>query len=127
MTPEQHRDTVERYWTCAQARDWEGFATTLSPDVVYRCPQTREVVRGREAYLRFNAEFPGDWRLVVDRVLADEAGAMSRTTFTVGGEVMTGLCLFTMDAQGRIEGVEDWWPNPYEAPSSRAHLVEYED
>ncbi len=127
MTAEQHRETVRRYWTCAEARDWDGFAATLSPDVVYRCPQTREVVRGREAYVRFNREFPGDWHLVIDRVLGDEAGAMSRTTFTVGGETMTGLCLFGMDADGLVETVEDWWPNPYDAPSGREHLVELED
>ncbi len=126
MTSEQHRETVESYWACAEARDWAGFAATLSPDVVYRCPQTREVVRGRDAYVRFNAEFPGDWHLVLDRVLVDERGAMSRATFAIGGESMTGLCLFTMDHAGRVETVEDWWPSPYEPSPERAHLVERE-
>ena len=126
MSTVDHADVVRAYWAAAEARDWESFAATLSPDVVYRCPQTREVVRGREAYLRFNREFPGDWHLTVDRVLVDGDGAMSRTTFTVGGETMTGLCLFTMDPQGRIEQVEDWWPEPYERPAERAHLSELE-
>ncbi|MBM6400416.1 nuclear transport factor 2 family protein [Phycicoccus sonneratiae] len=126
MGTEGHAETVRRYWAAAEARDWKAFAATLSPDVVYRCPQTREVVRGREAYLRFNREFPGDWHLVVDRVLVDDGGAMSRTTFTVGGETMTGLCLFTMDADGLVAGVEDWWPEPYERPAERAHLSELE-
>ncbi|MGG5258559.1 nuclear transport factor 2 family protein [Phycicoccus avicenniae] len=121
-----HADVVRAYWAAAEARDWDAFAATLSPDVVYRVPQTREVVRGREAYLRFNTEFPGDWHVRVDRVLADAQGAMSRTTFTVGGEVMTGLCLFTMDEQGLVAEVEDWWPEPYERPADRAHLTELE-
>ncbi|MBT9254380.1 ester cyclase [Phycicoccus sp. MAQZ13P-2] len=126
MSTAQHEAVVRAYWAAAEARDWEAFGATLSPDVVYRCPQTREVVRGREDYVRFNREFPGDWHLTVDRVLSDGAGAMSRTTFTVRGETMTGLCLFTMDAQGRVETVEDWWPAPYERPAERAHLSELE-
>jgi hypothetical protein len=126
MTPQEHAQTVLRYWQCAEARDWEGFAATLSPHVVYRCPQTREVVHGREAYLRFNREFPGDWHLTVDRVLGDDRGAMSRTTFTVEGEEMTGLCLFEMDGDGLVVAVEDWWPAPYERPRTRAHLSELE-
>ena len=52
---------------------------------------------------------------------------MSRTTFTVGDEAMTGLCLFGMDDHGRIESVEDWWPAPYERPGERAHLSDLED
>ena len=126
MTSDRNAAAVRRYWACAEARDWAGFAATLSPDVVYRCPQTREVVRGRDAYVRFNAEYPGDWHLTVDRVLGDDRGAMSRTTFVVQGETMTGLCLFTMDVAGRVESIEDWWPEPYDPPPGRAHLVEYE-
>lgn len=126
MSTEDHDGVVRAYWAAAEARDWDAFAATLSPDVVYRVPQTREVVRGREAYLRFNREFPGDWHLTLDRVLVDGSGAMSRATVTVGGESMTGLCLFEMDGEGRIESVEDWWPEPYERPADRAHLTELE-
>ncbi len=127
MDIREHAHTVRAYWECAERRDWVGFAATLSPDVVYRCPQTREVVRGRDAYVRFNAEYPGDWHLVLDRVLVDDAGAMSRTTFTVGAETMTGLCLFTLDDHGLVDTVEDWWPEPYDSPPGRRHLVEIED
>lgn len=126
MSTEDHAAVVRAYWAAAETRDWDAFAATLSPDVVYRVPQTREVVRGREAYLRFNREFPGDWHLTLDRVLVDAGGAMSRTTFTVGDESLTGLCLFEMDADGRIASVEDWWPEAYERPAERAHLTELE-
>ena len=55
-------DVVAAYWAAAEARDWDRFGALLADDVVYEAPQTRERVRGRAAYLRFNAEgFPGDW------------------------------------------------------------------
>ena len=54
------------YWTAANDRDWVAFGELLAEDVVYEGPQTRERVRGRANYVRFNVEgFPGDWRLVV--------------------------------------------------------------
>jgi ketosteroid isomerase-like protein len=60
---------VAAYWAAAEARDWATFAGLLAEDVVYEGPQTRERVRGRDAYLRFNAEgFPGGWHLHVQRI-----------------------------------------------------------
>jgi len=58
----------------------------LADDVIYRGPQTREQVRGRDAYVRFNME-----------CFADD---------------------------GTIAGITDFWPDPYELPASRVHLVE---
>ena len=44
----------------------------LDPDVVYEIPQSRERIRGRDRYVTFNAEYPGDWHLEPRVVLGDE-------------------------------------------------------
>ena len=116
--------TIRRYWECADRRDWDGFAATLSDDVVYEVPQTRERVTGREAYLRFNRDYPGDWRAVVRRVVADGTGGVAWTDFTVGAESMTGLHFFTFDGAGLVTRIDDFWPEPYDPPPGREHLVE---
>jgi hypothetical protein len=55
-------EVVAAYWAAAQARDWDAFGALLAADVIYRGPQAREQVRGRESYTRFNAEgFPNEW------------------------------------------------------------------
>src|ERR1035437_6877768 len=52
-------EVVAAYWAAAQARDWNAFGALLADDVIYRSPQTREQVRGRAPYIRFNVEgFP---------------------------------------------------------------------
>lgn len=62
-------DAVAAYWAAAEARDWQRFGDLLSEQVVYEAPQSRERVRGREPYVRFNTEgFPGDWHLRVTRI-----------------------------------------------------------
>jgi ketosteroid isomerase-like protein len=116
--------SIRTYWEAAEARDWDSFAAVLSPDVVYELAQTRERVRGRDDYLQFNRDYPGDWHLTIDRVVGDGDAAASLTTFTVGDETMPGIAFFTFDAEGRVAGIRDFWPQPYDPPAGREHLVE---
>lgn len=92
-----HVATIHRFWDATEARDWEGLAVVLDPAMHYRMEQTRERVAGRDAFVRFFSEFPGDWHLTVRRVIADD---------------------------GAITEVEDVWPEPYEPPADRAGLTE---
>ena len=119
-----HAVTIRRFWAATEARDWDGLADVLADDLVYEMEQTRERVRGKPAFVRFFSEFPGDWHLVVRRIIADADGGVSTLDFTVGDEHMVGITFFTFDADGRITRLEDVWPEPYERPAGRAHLTE---
>lgn len=113
---------VHRYWAAAQARDWPAFAACVHPEVVYRVPQTREIVRGRADYVEFNATYPGDWTVQVISVAEAPGQAVSRTAFTVGdGEAVTGISFFEIH-DGLITAIDDFWPEPY-APPPRATAV----
>ena len=119
------RDVVAAYWAAAEARDWDRFAGLVAEQVVYEGPQTRERVRGRAAYIRFNAEgFPGDWHLEVERIVGQGRHAASWIQMTDAGERYPGLCFFDLDEDGQIARITDFWPQPYELPASRTHLVE---
>ncbi|MDX3522573.1 nuclear transport factor 2 family protein [Streptomyces scabiei] len=118
------RRTVERFWTAAEGRDWAAFAGTLAEDVVYELPQTRERIRGRDRYVEFNREYPGDWHARIERIVAEPGQVVSRVHVTVGLEEMYAISFFTGDGDGRIAAVTDFWPEPYEPPAGREHLVE---
>lgn len=118
------RKAVERFWAAAEARDWVAFADTLSEDVVYTLPQTRERISGRERYVQFNREYPGDWHLRVKRVVAEPGQVVTWTHVTVGPEEMDAISFFTGDGAGRISAITDFWPEPYEPPAGREHLAE---
>ena len=115
-------DLVQRYAAALGARDWEAFGALLADDVVYRLPQTGEVVRGREALLRYNRDFPGAWELTVLDAYGDERGGVLHGDYGVAGsQVGVTVLRFT---GGRVAEVVDYWPEPYEPPAGREHLTE---
>ncbi|MGH3153668.1 MAG: FHA domain-containing protein, partial [Streptosporangiaceae bacterium] len=77
-------DMVAAYWAAAEARDWDAFGALLARDVIYRGPQAREQVRGREAYIRFNAGgFLYEWHIAVQRIVGEGQHAVSWIEITV--------------------------------------------
>jgi ketosteroid isomerase-like protein len=114
---------IERYFQTANARDWAEFATVLHPNVVYELPQTRERVRGREAYLDFNITFPGAWTIEVSRVIADDVRGAAEIVLRVDSQAMPALVFFEF-TDDLIARVTDYWPESYEPPVRVCKFVE---
>jgi SnoaL-like domain len=116
---------VAAYWAAVEGRNWETLAGLVAGDVFYQVPQTRERVRGREAFVRFCAEgFPGDWHIAVERAIGEGQQAASWVRWSIAGDTQSGLSFFDVGDDGRITRITDFWPEPYEPPANRAHLVE---
>jgi ketosteroid isomerase-like protein len=120
----ENRDRVARFILALDRREWETSADLLHPDVIYEIPQTRERIRGRDAYLRFNREYPGEWNLRLKVALADEVDGVAWFEWLMPGEEPVDAMAFFTFTDGVITSVTDFWPEPYEPPPGRAHLVE---
>ncbi|WP_315974616.1 nuclear transport factor 2 family protein [Micromonospora sp. MA102] len=118
------RQAAQDYVDRLERRDWPGLAGLLTDDVVYEMPQTRERIRGREAFLRFNIDYPGDWHLRVRRLVADGRLAALWLDVRVGDERQDACVWLEVSEQGLINRIVDYWPEPYEPPQGREHLVE---
>ena len=110
-------DTLER-------RRWDELGHLLHTDVVYEVPQTRERIRGRERYVQFNREYPGDWHLSPRVVLGDDRRAVVWFAWCVADEPPSDGIAFFEVSDGLITGITDFWPEPYEPPPGREHLTE---
>lgn len=116
---------VAAYWAAEEARDWDQVSALVADDVIYEVPQTRERVRGRAAYVRFNAEgFPGDWHIAVERIVSGDRDAVSVIRFTDADGSQQAVTLFDFAADGLITRITEYWPDPYEPPANRAALTE---
>jgi hypothetical protein len=118
-----NRELAERFIASLEARDWDAWAGLLHPAVVYEIPQSRERIRGRDRYLRFNQEYPGDWHLRPKVTIADERHGVVWFEWLLGGRTDDAMAFFEF-ADGLITRVTDFWPEPYEPPPGRGHLVE---
>jgi SnoaL-like domain len=118
------RRRAEEYIDSLEQRDWSRLTTLLAEDVVYEMPQTRERIRGRSAFVQFNNEYPGDWHLRMRRVVADGRLAALWLDVRVGAEQQDACVWLEVSEQGLIDRLTDFWPEPYEPPTGREHLVE---
>ena len=118
-----NRELAERFIASLEARDWDAWAALLHPAVVYEIPQSRERIRGRDRYLRFNQEYPGDWHLRPKVTIADERHGVVWFEWLLDGRADDAMAFFEF-ADGLITRVTDFWPEPYEPPPGREHLVE---
>ena len=118
-----NRELVERFIASLEAREWDAWTRLLHPAVVYEIPQSRERIRGRDRYLRFNQEFPGDWHLRPKVTIADERHGVVWFDWLLDGRTDDAMAFFEF-ADGLITRITDFWPEPYEPPPGREHLVE---
>jgi hypothetical protein len=117
------RDLVAAFADRLERRDWTGLAELLDPDVVYEVPQTRERIRGRERYVTFNAEYPGDWHVEPQVILGDDRDGSLLFRWSLDGETSLAIAFFEVE-HDRITKITDFWPEPYDPPPGREHLVE---
>ena len=118
------RDLVAEFAQRLERRDWVGLAELLDPDVTYEIPQSRERIRGRDRYVTFNAEYPGDWHLEPQVVLGDDRNGSLLFRWRLGDQPPSLAIAFFEFHDGLITKVTDFWPEPYEPPPGREHLVE---
>ena len=118
------KDLVAAFAERLEARDWKGLAELLDPDVVYEVPQTHERIRGSDRYITFNIEYPGEWHIEPKVVLGDDHDGCLLFRWTVGESEDALAIAFFEVAAGRITKVTDFWPEPYEPPAGREHLLE---
>jgi ketosteroid isomerase-like protein len=118
-------DVVREFWTRMQSNDFASVASVLASDFVLEWPQTRERIRGAERFVRMNTEYPahGPWRFTIHRIVGDEREAVSDVSITDGVQQARAISFFET-AGGRVRRLVEYWPEPYEAPADRAHLVE---
>lgn len=118
------KEPIAAYWAACNARDWGALGALVADDVVYDLPQSRERIEGRERLVQFDAEYPGEWEFVVERLVADGRHAATWTRAVMDGIEQVGLSFFDLDDNGLIARITEFWPEPYDPPEGREHLTE---
>jgi hypothetical protein len=121
-------DVAREFWRLMATNDFDAVAAVLGREFVLEWPQSGERIRGAETFARMNREYPahGRWRFEINRILGDDAEAVSDVSVTDGVQIARAISFFTVEG-GAITRIVEFWPEPYDPPPDRAHLVERMD
>ena len=118
-------EITREFWRLMATNDFSLVATVLAPEFTLEWPQSKERIRGAEAFARMNSEYPanGPWKFTINRLVGSEAEAVSDVTVADGVQIARAISFFSI-TQGKVTNIVEFWPEPYAAPTNRAHLVE---
>ncbi len=121
-------EIVREFWTRMQSNEFVSVAGVLAPGFVLEWPQTRERIRGAERFVRMNVDYPahGRWEFTIHRIVGGDGEAVSDVSIT-DGRLRARAISFFETGEGQVRRIVEYWPEPYEAPADRAHLVEAMD
>jgi len=105
--------------------DFDKVGEVLGEGFVCEWPQSNELIRGRAAFSRVNAQYPvsGRWSFEVQLMVAEDPSVVTDTVVRDDAVTARVVSFFTV-YDGTIAHVREYWPDEYPAPTARTHLVE---
>jgi len=118
-------ELVEKFWQLMKSNDFRSVGAVLADDYVLEWPQSNERIRGKDNFAAMNEEYPahGRWQFTVNKMVGNDDEAVSDVSVTDGVQTARAISFFTI-ADGKIVKMIEFWPDNYEAPANRKHLVE---
>jgi ketosteroid isomerase-like protein len=117
--------TVREFWRLMATNDFASVKQVLAEGFVVEWPQTNELIRGPENFVRMNSEYPaqGEWKFTIKRLVAASAEVVTHVAVTDGTQAAEAISFFQV-AGGKVTRLVEYWPESYAPPDNRAHLTE---
>lgn len=110
---------AELIWKHMDAQEWDALSGYFAPEAVVLWPNTNERfdVNG---FVRANREYPGRWRIQVQRAAACGGGVVTvvRVQADEGDVSLHAVSFFEIQA-GKITRLEEYWGEDGPAPAWR--------
>ena len=118
-------ELVKEFYKRMNTNDFRSAGRMLADEYILEWPQSQERIRGRDNFAAVNEEYPayGRWLFTVNKIVGTETEAVSDVSVTDGVQKARAITFTTVRA-GKIVKQVEYWPDNYEAPENRKHLVE---
>lgn len=114
---------VATLWRAFDARDWARALGLLSDDFVAYWPQTRERIRGADAFIAVNANYPGCWRCHLQELIPAGDRATARVLITNGADIVHAVSVYRLH-DGQITEAVEVFGDAGEPPYDRSRWTE---
>jgi hypothetical protein len=121
-------EVVQEFYRRMNTNDFHSAGQMLSDSCILEWPQSKERIRGRDNFVAVNNEYPayGRWLFTINRIVGNATEAVSDVSITDGTQVARAITSATVQ-EGKIVKQVEYWPDSYDAPENRKHLVEVMD
>lgn len=108
------------------AHDWDGLPDLLHPGFTCRLAHTGEVF-DKEQWVRFNADYPGFERMLVEDLVTDGERGVLRATVVgrgqAGEELVFAVASFASTKDGLISELVEVWADVDQEPPAGTRLA----
>ena len=126
MEDQAIRTALDRHWAASDANDFEAEHQIYREDAVLEYPQSGERIRGRRNIQASRTVQPNKKRFSVRRIVG--AGDLWVTEFVLTYDGRPSYTVSIMEFRGeKVARETQYFADPFEAPASRANLVERMD
>lgn len=117
-----YQEQILRLWAAIDQQNWADLPAFFAPQAIICWPNTNERFTVAE-YVRANSEYPGDWRIAVERLEAVENTLVSvaRVTLTKADLCFHAVSFFTF-AEEKIVSLTEYWSEDSAPPAWRTAL-----
>ena len=117
---------LDRHWAASDADDYEKEHLIYHDDAVLEYPQSGERTRGRHNIQAQRSSQPTKKRFTVRRIIG--SGELWVTEFVLTYDGKPSYTVSIMEFRGeKVARETQYFADPFQAPASRAHLVERMD
>src|SRR5262249_36462037 len=123
---QQIRAALDQHWAASDANDFETEHRIYDEDAVLEYPQSGERTRSRQNIQNQRSSQPNKKRFTIRRIVG--SGALWVTEFILTYDGKPSYTVSIMEFRGdKVAREVQYFADPFEAPASRAHLVERMD
>lgn len=103
---------IQALWDRIEARDWDGLAELLAPDVVVEWPVTGERFVGRDNFIAVQRDYPEGWSINVVRIIDQDDEVASEVEVPHVEAGMFAAASFWTVRDGRVVRGREYWVSP---------------
>jgi len=113
------REILEKFWKYIDEAEFDKLNEVMAEDANVILPNTGEIFRGCENYIKFNKDYPGRWHAEIEKVVVGEGCAVSSVKVFNEEGISLYVTSFFEVMDGKISEITEYWGENGEVPAWR--------
>lgn len=116
-------DLIMHFWEIIDKQEWEKLKYFFEDSATVAWPNTNELFADINNFVRANSEYPGDWRIEVERAeeIDNKVITVAKVSLKDQDASFYAVSFFEI-TNGKIKSLTEYWGDNADAPEWRRKL-----